>query len=308
MSAIAVENLVRRFDDLVAVDHISFEVASGEVVALIGPNGAGKTTTLEILEGYLAATAGTVSVLGADPYGADRAWRARLGIVLQPPSLDLQLTVREGLSVFSGLFRRSRALPEVLDVIGLEHDADTRIGHLSGGQRRRVDLGLSIIGRPDLLFLDEPTTGLDPAARRRTWAVVEQLAAEGTTVVLTTHDMHEAHELAGRLLVLAGGRLIAAATPERLRAVSSHSIVRLPVPEGVDRADLPDALAGRVGSECLELAVDSADVGDVLDVVLGWARTHELDLAGLTVAPPSLEDGYLELTDGVSTPRARSDV
>ncbi|MGH2893970.1 MAG: ABC transporter ATP-binding protein, partial [Solirubrobacteraceae bacterium] len=176
MSVIAVKDLVHRYDELVAVGGLSFDVAAGEVVALLGPNGAGKTTTLEILEGYLAPTSGTVSVLGADPRRGGREWRARIGVVLQSPSLDPQLRVRAALDVFAGLFARPRAVAEVLDLIGLGADAETRIGRLSGGQQRRVDLGLGLIGRPELVFVDDPTTGLDPAARRAAWTVVRQLA------------------------------------------------------------------------------------------------------------------------------------
>jgi ABC-2 type transport system ATP-binding protein len=296
MSAIVVEGLERRFGDLVAVDGVSFEIQAGEVVALLGPNGAGKTTTLEILEGYLAPTVGSVSVLGADPRTADRAWRARIGVVLQSTSLDPQLTVDDALKVFSRVFARPRPVAEVLELIGLESDARTAIGQLSGGQQRRVDLGLGIVGRPELLFLDEPTTGLDPAARRGTWRIVEHLADEGTTVLLSTHYMEEAQRLADRLLILADGRLVADSPCDAIRASLARSTVRLPIGAGVGLPDPPGMLAGHLADGQLELAVDSDALSVALEQLLEWARINDLDLAGLEVAPPSLEDTYLELT------------
>lgn len=296
MSAIVVERLEHRFGDLVALDDVSFEVDAGEVVALLGPNGAGKTTMLEILEGYLAPIAGSVSVLGAEPRRAGRAWRARIGVVLQSTSLDPQLSVRDALSVFSRVFARPRPVVEVLDLIGLEREARTPIGQLSGGQQRRVDLGLGIIGRPELLFLDEPTTGLDPAARRKTWRIVEHLADAGTTVLLSTHYMEEAQHLADRLLILASGRLVVDSRSDVLRASMARSTVRLPVPAGMVVSAPPSGLAGHLSGGHLDLTVGSADLSSVLEQLLEWARANDLDLAGLEIAPPSLEDAYLALT------------
>ena len=296
MSIISVRDLVHHYDELVALDDVSFDVAAGEVVALLGPNGAGKTTTLEILEGYLAPTGGRVRVLGADPSRAGRAWRARIGVVLQSRSLDPQLRVRGALKVVAGLFARPRPVAEVLELIGLGSDAQTRIGQLSGGQQRRVDLGLGIVGRPDLLFLDEPTTGLDPAARRGAWAIIRRLAAEGTTVLFSTHYMEEADQLADRLLVMAGGRLVADATPDALRAGASRSVVTLALPGSVGPGDLPPVLAGGWNAGRLELPVESPALGEVLEEVLEWARIHDIGISGLEVAPPSLEDTYLRLT------------
>jgi ABC-2 type transport system ATP-binding protein len=294
MTAILVDGLERRFGDLMAVDGVSFEIEAGEVVALLGPNGAGKTTTLEILEGYLAATAGRISVLGEDPLRGGRTWRARIGVVLQSTSLDLRLTVRDSLLLFSRLFANPRPIPEMLDLIGLESDARTRVGHLSDGQRRRVDLGLGIIGRPELLFLDEPTTGLDPQARRESWAIVAQLAAQGTTVLLSSHYMEEAEQLAQRLLVLSGGRLVADSRTEHLRARAARSRVRLPVPP--QASALPDVLARRVVGQELELLIESPDLPAILEQLVEWAKANHVELAGLEVAPPTLEEAYLELT------------
>ena len=232
MSAIIVKDLVKRYGRFTAVQDVSFEVASGQVTALLGPNGAGKTTTIEILEGFLAPSAGTVQVLGANPRTGGRAWRARIGLVLQTTSLDAQLTVSEALMMFGALYRKPRRIDEVLDLIDLASDARTRIGALSGGQRRRVDLGLAIIGQPEMLFLDEPTTGLDPEARRRLWSVIENLTAAGTTVLLTTHYLDEAQYLARRVIVLAAGRVVADASPDELRTMGGVPMIRYRVPPG----------------------------------------------------------------------------
>ena len=296
MSVIAVRDLVHRYDELLALDGVSFDIAAGEIVALLGPNGAGKTTTLEVLEGYLVPTGGTICVLGADPSRGGREWRARIGVVLQSRSLDPRLRVRDALKLFARLHPRPRAVAEVLELIGLCDDAETRIGQLSGGQQRRVDLGLGIIGRPELLFLDEPTTGLDPVARRGAWAIVRELAADGTTVLFSTHYMEEAQQLAARLLVLADGRLVADATPDALRADADRSVVRLPLAGSVSPADLPPELADGWRPGQLELAVESAAIAVVVEAVLAWAHIHDIDLSALEIAPPGLEEAYLRLT------------
>jgi ABC-2 type transport system ATP-binding protein len=288
--------LTRYFGDLAALDQVSFEVPAGQVVAVLGPNGAGKTTTMELLEGYLAPTAGRVQVLGVDPRRGDRAFKARIGLVLQSTSLDEQLTVRELLSVFAQLYPNPRPVAEVLELLEIGGEAGVRVGALSGGQRRRVDVALGIIGRPELLFLDEPTTGLDPEARRRAWAAIEDLAAAGATVVLTTHYLEEASQLADRVLVLAGGRILADTTPERLRSRGGLTTIRYPLPEAAPVADLPAALAGDLDPDQHALVVHSADVTATLGDLVGWAQRHHLDLAGLEVGPPSLEDAYLAIT------------
>jgi ABC-2 type transport system ATP-binding protein len=295
-AAIVTERLTKRYGHLVALDQVSFDVPPGQLVAVLGPNGAGKTTTLELLEGFLAPTAGRVQVLGADPRHGDRAWRARIGLVLQSSSLEEQLSVRELLGVFGRLYPDPRPVAEVLELIGLTDEAGTRVGALSGGQRRRVDVALGIIGRPELLFLDEPTTGLDPEARRRAWAAVEHLATTGTTVVLTTHYLEEANQLADRVLVLAGGRLLADTTPAQLRAQGGRSTIRYRLPDATVAADLPAILAGHLEPDRRALVVRSADVTATLGELVGWAERHHLDLAGLEVGPPSLEDAYLAIT------------
>jgi ABC-2 type transport system ATP-binding protein len=300
MNAIEVDGLVKRFGGFTAVAGVSFTAAPGQVTALLGPNGAGKTTTIEILEGFQGATAGTVRVLGTDPRAggrAGRAWRARIGLVLQSTSLDAQLTVTEALTVFGRLYPSRQRVGEVLDAIDLADDARTRIGALSGGQRRRVDLGIAIIGRPEMLFLDEPTTGLDPEARRRLWAVIENLTAGGSTVLLTTHYLDEAQHLARRVIVLADGRVAADATPDELRAMGGAPVIRYRLP--AEAPELPAELAKHVTDG--QLTLPSADVTGDLARLTGWARDNFVDLTGLEVGPPSLEDAYLALTSEEGT-------
>jgi ABC-2 type transport system ATP-binding protein len=299
VTAIEVEHLVKRFGGFTAVEDVSFTVPAGQVAAVLGPNGAGKTTTIEVLEGFLAPSRGAVRVLGTDPRRggrAGRAWRARIGLVLQSTSLDMQLTVAEAVSLYAGLFPQPMGAAEVIEMIDLSSDAGTRIGALSGGQRRRVDLGLGIIGRPEVLFLDEPTTGLDPEARRELWAVIQSLVAAGTTVLLTTHYIEEAQRLADRVIVLAEGRVVADATPDQLRARGGTPVIRYRLPPGTRARDLPPALSRYVDPGRGELTLPSADVTADLDALVGWARRNWADLTGLEVTPPSLEDAYIALT------------
>ena len=293
MSAIVIDRLTKHFGDFTAVDGVSLDVPDGQLVAVLGPNGAGKTTTLEILEGFIAPTAGTVRVLGVDPRRGGRRWRARIGLVLQSTSLDAELTVRDTLSVFAGLYPAPRPVGEVLELVDLADDAETRVGALSGGQRRRVDVAIGIIGRPEVLFLDEPTTGLDPEARRRAWTAVENLTATGTTVMLTTHYIDEAEHLASRLVLLAAGRVVADTTPEGLRSQGGPATIRCRLAAGAPLADLPATLAGHVDRDTNALVVRAGDITVALRDLLAWADRHHLDLAGLEVGPPSLEDAYL---------------
>jgi ABC-2 type transport system ATP-binding protein len=293
VTAITVDGLVKRFGGFTAVNGVSFSAAAGQVTAVLGPNGAGKTTTIEILEGFSAPTAGTVRVLGDDPRKGGRAWRARIGLVLQSTSLDAQLTVAEAVALYGGLYSRPLKVTEVLDAIDMAEDARTKVGALSGGQKRRVDLGIAIVGRPEMLFLDEPTTGLDPEARRRLWQVIEKLTADGTTVLLTTHYMDEAQYLASRVIVLADGRVAADATPQELRAMGGAPVIKFRLP--TDSPQLPPRLAEYVTGS--ELSLPSLDVTADLATLVGWARDNRVDLTGLEVGPPSLEDAYLALTE-----------
>jgi ABC-2 type transport system ATP-binding protein len=291
--AVVVDGLTKRYRDVTALEGVSFAAARGEALALLGPNGAGKTTAVEILEGFLAPSAGTVRVLGADPRRGGREWRARVGIVSQATSLDERLTVHEVLRAFAAVFPGALAVEDALALTDLREEARTRVGRLSGGQRRRVDLALGIVGRPDVLFLDEPTTGLDPAARRRTWAVIDRLRESGVTVLLTTHYMEEAERLADRLLVLARGRLVADASPAELRARSTPATIRCPLPAAL-AAGLPPALAAHL--QAGELVIRTRRPADALERLLAWSRAAGHDLAGLEVGPASLEDAYLALT------------
>ena len=296
MTAVEVSHLTKRFGDLAAVDDVSFEVPDGQLLAVLGPNGAGKTTTLEILEGFAAPTGGTVRVLGADPHRAGRAWRARIGLVLQSTSLDASLTVRSTLSVFAQLYPNPRPVDEVLELVDLTDEAGTKVGVLSGGQRRRVDVGIGVIGRPEILFLDEPSTGLDPEARRRAWTGVQNLTASGTTVVLTTHYIEEADQLADRVIVVSAGRVIADTTPAELRNRGGLTTIRYPLTDRALAAGLPEALAQHLDADSRALVIRSPDVTAALRDLVTWADRHHLNLAGLEVGPPSLEEAYLAAT------------
>jgi len=302
MTAIVVEHLTKRYGNLAAVDDVSFAVPDGQLLAVLGPNGAGKTTTLETLEGFLSPTSGTVSVLGANPRHGGRAWRSRIGLVLQSTSLEPSLTARVVLQRFAALYPAPRPVDEVLDVVGLAAEADVRISALSGGQRRRVDVAAGIIGRPDILFLDEPTTGLDPEARREAWAGVWNLNTGGTTVVLTTHYIEEADQLADRVIVLSGGRIAADTTPAGLRARGGDSTIRYPLPAGLTAGELPAELAAGFDPIGKMLIIRTSDVTADLQRLTSWASRHQLDLTGIEVGPPTLEEAYLAVT-GEATPQ-----
>lgn len=294
MSVIQVDDLVKDYGDLRAVDGVSFRVAEGEVYALLGHNGAGKTTTVEILEGHRTASAGIVSVLGTDPRHGGRQFRDRLGIVLQRSGVEDELTVAEAIEVYGACYRRRRPAKDVIELVDLGDQADRRIGALSGGQCRRLDLALGIVGQPDLLFLDEPTTGFDPAARRNAWGLVRDLCSGGTTVLLTTHYLDEAEHLADRVGVLAGGRMVAEGTPADLVG-GGGTRVGFALPPDVALSDLgavvpPDAAL--VGDR-----VEFTTTAPTADVhrLTGWALSHDVELTALTVERPSLEDVFLAL-------------
>ncbi len=261
-----------------AVRGIDFEVMAGEVFAFLGPNGAGKTTTVEILEGYRNRSGGEVDVLGEDPQRAGREWRERIGIVLQEGRLDPYLTVRESLGLYAGYFRSPRPIDEVISLVGLEGKADERARRLSGGQQRRLDVGMALIGDPELLFLDEPTTGFDPSARRQFWEVIAGLRDLGKTVFLTTHYMEEAQQLADRVTIIAAGEIVARGTPEDLG----------------DREHQAATIRYRAGGR--EVKVETTTPVRTLHELTGEALARGEDLEGLEVTRPSLEDVYLELT------------
>jgi ABC-2 type transport system ATP-binding protein len=294
---ISVRGLRKSYGDLVAVRDVDLEVAPGEVFAFLGPNGAGKTTTISILEGYLDRDRGEVEVLGEDPARAGRAWRGRVGFVLQECRMESLLTVRETLEMFAGYYRRPRSVPETIDLVGLTEKADARAGRLSGGQQRRLDVAVALIGDAELLFLDEPTTGFDPSARRQAWQVIAGLRDLGKTVMLTTHYMDEAQELADRVAVIVGGEIIATGTPDDLGGrADAASLVSFDRPGGERDAELRGAVAGDWTAANGRLVLRTPDPTRSLNQLTGWAIAHGVELDHLEVTRPSLEDVYLELT------------
>ncbi|MFQ5558598.1 MAG: ABC transporter ATP-binding protein [Acidimicrobiales bacterium] len=307
--AIQVDDLVKVYGDARAVDGLTFEVREGEVFALLGPNGAGKTTTVEILEGHRARTSGRVRVLGEDPGDAGRSFRDRIGIVLQSSGIDPELTVREVVDMYGAAYSRRRATDEVIELVELTEKADSRVLALSGGQQRRIDLALGLVGDPELIFLDEPTTGFDPAARRRSWKLVENLTSLGRTVVLTTHYLDEAEHLADRVAVLAAGRIVAEGTPAELRAGADLATrVRFTLPvldEPV--AGLLEPLDGEAIGRGQEVEIHTHSPTADLAHITGWARDRGIELVGLTVEHPDLEDVYLGLV-GTTDDRAAEEM
>jgi|HubBroStandDraft_6_1064221.scaffolds.fasta_scaffold01524_9 ABC-2 type transport system ATP-binding protein len=296
MPAVIVEHLAKSYGDTVAVREVSFEVQKGEVFALLGPNGAGKTTCVEILEGFRARSRGRVETLGVDPAdtSTQRWLRARIGVVLQELAIEPYYSVRQVLNRNAGYYPNPRPVEEVIDLIGLGEKADSRIKRLSGGQQRRLDVGLGIIGNPELMFLDEPTTGLDPSGRRETWELIKRLAGEGTTVLLTTHYMDEVEALADRVAVLFGQEIVASGTPDSIGGRDVGAVtIRFRLPEGVSAADLPmDATPADDG----HVEIHTEDEVPVLHELTGWALAGGHPLAGLSVVRVSLEDVYLGLT------------
>ncbi len=297
---IEVRGLRKTYDGVEAVAGIDLAVGAGEVFAFLGPNGAGKTTTVEILEGYRRRTAGEVCVLGVDPAKAGRAWRARIGVVLQESEPEAELTVQECLSLYAGYYPRPRQVGETLELVGLADRCGVRCGRLSGGQRRRLDVALALIGDPELIFLDEPTTGFDPAARQSAWQVIAGLRDLGKTIFLTTHYMEEAEYLADRIAVLAGGRIVAEGTAATLGGRDTEaSVITFTLPPEVPAADLPGALTASVTSTAdgrVEAATKSP-LG-LLGVLAEWAAARDIDIPDLDVHRPTLEDVYLQLTRG----------
>jgi ABC-2 type transport system ATP-binding protein len=278
MAAVTVSGLRKAYDGLEAVRGVSFEIAEGEVFGLLGPNGAGKTTTVEILEGYRRRDDGEVSVLGTDPERAGQSWRERVGIVLQSSAMYANLTVREHVAVFAGYYAASRDVDDVIDLVGLAEKRLDRVKTLSGGQKRRLDLALGLVGDPEILFLDEPTTGFDPAARRAAWDMIRTLRELGKTVLLTTHYLDEAEQLADRVAVLRQGEIVALGTPRELTSQVASTEIRY-------------RLNGR------EVVVETQEPTKTLHELTGEALAAGTELEGLQVRRPSLEDIYLSLTE-----------
>ncbi len=276
-AAVRVHGLRKRYGEYEAVRWIDFEIRAGEVFGLLGPNGAGKTTTVEVLEGYRARDGGEVEVLGEDPQRAGRAWRERVGVVLQSSSLYPGLTVRESLRLFAGYYTRPRDVGEVARIVGLDEKVDAPVRTLSGGQKRRLDLGLALVGNPELVFLDEPTTGFDPGARRAAWETIRNLRSLGTTILLTTHYLDEAEQLADRVAVLRAGEIVRVGSPAELTGESAETEIRY----------------RKNGREVVER---SSDPTRRLNELTGDALARGERLEGLEVRRPTLEEIYLELT------------
>jgi len=294
---VRVRGLRKSYGEVEAVRGLDLDVLPGEVFAFLGPNGAGKTTTVEILEGFRERDGGEVAVLGEDPARAGAEWRARIGVVLQDSEVQRLLTVREALTLFAGYYPAPRPVEETIALVGLGEQADRRGARLSGGQRRRLDVALALIGDPDLLFLDEPTTGFDPAARREAWRVIASLRDLGKAIFLTTHYMDEAQRLADRVAILRAGRIVAAGTLDDLAgARAGRAVITFALSGGLGPGDLPAGLSAAPEGVGERLELRTERPVDDLAVLCGWASRRGLDLPGLEVTRPSLEDVYLALT------------
>jgi ABC-2 type transport system ATP-binding protein len=295
--AISVRDLHKSYGTYEAVRGIDFDVETGECFGFLGTNGAGKTTTIEILEGYRKRDSGEIAVLGTDPARPTRAWRERIGIVLQEVELDPNLTVVETVGQFASFYSSPRPVQETIELVGLAEKATTRIAGLSGGQKRRVDVALGLIGDPELVFLDEPTTGFDPAARREAWEMIEGLKRLGKTILLTTHYMDEAQHLADRLLIIRSGEVVAEGTAEELARGLDHStVISFRLPSGLS----PDTIRAGAGIELEVNGVIGTTTSDhpqkELYRLTRWAEEQGVELGDLTVQRPTLEDVFLELT------------
>jgi ABC-2 type transport system ATP-binding protein len=296
--AVEVRGLAKSYGSLHAVRGIDLAIERGEIFALLGPNGAGKTTTVEILEGYRSRDAGEVSVLGYDPGHQRGPLKSRIGIVLQSTGIERFLTVTETLTMYAGYYPSPRPVAEVIDLTGLSDKRQSRVAKLSGGQQRRLDVAIALVGDPELLFLDEPTTGFDPSARREAWEIVRNLASLGKTVLLTTHYMEEAQYLADRVAVITSGRIVAEGSPATLgHREAARARVRYRLPAGLTA---PDGLSGPFRPDGFtEFSPD--DVTAALHQLTGWAIEQGASLDGLEVTRPTLEDVYLQLTGSPAT-------
>jgi len=295
--AIEVKGLTKSYGDVHAVRGIDLSVRRGEVFALLGPNGAGKTTTVEIMEGFRDPSGGEVRVLGHDPAKGERSFKSRIGIVLQSTGIDPYLTVAETIDLFRQYYPHPRPVDEIVEVVGLMEKRDTRVLKLSGGQQRRLDVAIALSGDPELLFLDEPTTGFDPSARRNAWGVVKNLANLGKTIFLTTHYMDEAQYLAARVAVIAAGQIVAEGPPSSLAGRdTAATVVRFRLPDR--NVELPPAVRDAATSENGMFEVKTEDPTRTLYELTGWALERGVRLEALDVTRPTLEDVYLQLTGG----------
>ncbi len=293
---VTVEGLRKSYGDTERIHSISFEVRSGEIVGFLGTNGAGKTTTIEILEGYRSRNAGNVSVLGVDPAHATRAWRNRIGLVLQECELDPVYSVRETVSIFARYFSSTTDVEATIEAVGLADKASDRVGRLSGGQKRRLDVGLGLVGDPEILFLDEPTTGLDPVARREMWTMIEGLRSVGKTIFLTTHYMDEAQHLADRIIILRAGEIAAEGTPNELStSLGYHTEVTFDPYPGIDLARLSAVIGCSVTMRESTVRFESDDVQHDLTLLLNWAQIERVALTNLQAIQPSLDEVFVKL-------------
>jgi len=300
--AVEITDLRKSYGPVEAVRGISLRVPEGEVFALLGPNGAGKTTTVEILEGFRRRDSGRVSVLGLDPESAGRHLKEQLGIVLQTSGVDPYLTVTETVQMFGSYYPKPRRTGEVIELVGLTEKRDSRVTKLSGGQRRRLDVAIALAGDPRLLFLDEPTTGFDPGARRNAWEVIKGLAGLGKTIFLTSHSMDEVQYLADRVVIIAAGTIVAEGAPDTLAGREKASaVVRFQLPEAVE---LPERLrqGAKIGHGTVEM--EALDLTRALYDLTSWAVQTGISLEGLEVTRPSLEDVYLSITEDVAAAEA----
>jgi ABC-2 type transport system ATP-binding protein len=291
--AIQVRGLRKRYGAVEAVSGLDLSVEAGEVFALLGPNGAGKTTTVEILEGYRQRDAGDVSVLGHDPWHGDRAFRERVGLVLQSTTVSGYLTVEETVEQYRGYYAHPRPLDEILEVVGLQEQRGMRANRVSGGQQRRLDVAVGLAGDPELLFLDEPTTGFDPAARRNAWDVITNLKSLGKTVLLTTHYMDEAEHLADRVAIVVRGKIVAEGAPRELAKGEHAAIIRFALAPGAP--PLPAGMVATVSANGLT-EIETEEPTQLLHRLTSWAVEQGVDLEGLTVSRATLEETYLRLT------------
>ena len=298
-TAIEVRDLKKSYGDLEALRGINFTINRGEIFALLGPNGAGKTTIMEILEGYIQRTSGHVSVLGYDPDSSPEDLRSRVGIVLQETGVDLYLKVGEIIKQFSGFYQNPKPINEILDVTGLREQSDIRIRRLSGGQRRRLDVALGIVGDPELLFLDEPTTGLDPYARRNTWNMIANLRELGKTILLTTHYMDEAEVLADKIALLNAGIIEAEGTLEELRTYKKATTIKFELDDAINRMPVEiSKLANVIGNE---VKLETTTPMSSLAILASWALNEEIELRGLSVQQQSLDEIFIGLVEGKGT-------
>jgi ABC-2 type transport system ATP-binding protein len=296
-AAISVGGLRKSYGEHEAVAGIDFEVAEGEVFGFLGPNGAGKTTTIEILEGYRERSGGEVAVFGVDPGRPTRAWRNRVGLVLQECELDPLWTVREAIALFARFYEAPRPVDETIELVGLGDKRDARVATLSGGQKRRADVAIGIVGDPDLIFLDEPTTGFDPTARRDAWNMIEGLKALGKTVFLTTHYMDEAQHLADRVAILRAGRIVAQGRPEELgENIGRRTVIAFTLNGGLGVEEVRSRVSAPVDASGNQIEVETEHAQADLYSLLGLADERGAALEELEVRRPSLEDIFLELT------------